>query len=288
MLLAISGCPAGAHDPSSQSLTWTLDPWILAPLLMIAILYGSGMMKLWKKGGSHKVRWRRLLLFWTGWVSLGAALVSPLHELGERLFSAHMIEHEIVMAIAAPLLVLAKPAGIMMWAIPRSLRFKVAARLKARVVQSAWRCLTKPQVATLMHGAVIWTWHAPSLFDAAVSNVALHRLQHVSFFVTAVLFWWAVLRARDLGIAAWNVFVTMLHTSVLGALISLAPRVLYHVQTKNAETWGFRPLEDQQLAGIVMWVPAGTIYAGVAIALLARWIRTSGLRTEQGHVSARI
>lgn len=288
LFLVAGGGPAAAHGSSTPSLAWTFDPWILAPMALVGGLHMVGRAKLWKKGAAgRKVRWQRAVLFWAGWLSLGAALVSPLHELGERLFSAHMVEHEIVMAIAAPLLVLARPAGCMMWALPRGLRLKVAGILKSRSVQSVWQWLTRPQVATVMHGVVIWIWHAPSLFDAAVADVALHRMQHVSFFVTAILFWWAIFRAQHLGVAAWDVFVTMLHTSVLGALISLTPRILYHVQTADAETWGFRPIEDQQLAGIIMWVPAGTIYAGVVIVLVARWIRASGLNAEQGHASAR-
>jgi cytochrome c oxidase assembly factor CtaG len=119
------------------------------------------------------------------------------------------------------------------------------------------------------------------LFDAAVTNVALHRAQHLSFFLTAVLFWWSVLRRSESGAGAWHVFITMLHTSVLGALMALAPHVLYGAQTATAFEWGLTPLEDQQLAGIIMWIPAGTIYAGAALAQLAIWIRQSSGHTRQ-------
>jgi putative membrane protein len=103
----------------------------------------------------------------------------------------------------------------------------------------------------------------------------MHRLQHQSFLLTAILFWWSIFRSSESGVAAWNLFVTMLHTSILGALMALAPRVLYTVQTATAMDWGLSPLEDQQLAGLIMWVPAGTIYAGAALALTAIWIRHS-------------
>jgi putative membrane protein len=128
----------------------------------------------------------------------------------------------------------------------------------------------------LLHGLAIWAWHAPPLFDAAVANIAIHRLQHLSFLLTAILFWWSVLRRSESGVAAWHLFITMLHTGVLGALMALAPRVLYQAQTAAAPEWGLTPLEDQQLAGLIMWVPAGTIYAGAALALTAIWIRQSG------------
>jgi cytochrome c oxidase assembly factor CtaG len=113
------------------------------------------------------------------------------------------------------------------------------------------------------------------LFDAALTNTAVHRLQHLSFFVTAIVFWWAVVWRADYGLAAWTLFLTMVHTSVLGALMTLAPRVLYVAQTETAMTWGMTPLEDQQLAGLIMWIPAGTVYAGAAMAMLALWIGAS-------------
>jgi putative membrane protein len=104
----------------------------------------------------------------------------------------------------------------------------------------------------------------------------------LSFLLTALLFWWSVLRSSESGVAAWHLFITMLHTSVLGALMALAPRVLYTAQTATALDWGLTPLEDQQLAGLIMWVPAGTIYAGAALALTAIWVRHSSNTQERG------
>jgi putative membrane protein len=288
LLLMIGGRAAQAHAIDTKtSLSWTFDPWIVIPLLITGILYLLGATCLLTRSHTGlRTQRNRFALFAAGWLTLAGALVSPLHSLGERLFTVHMIEHEIIMAISAPLIVLARPIGTMMWAFSRRARLLLRAILNASPVRTGWRWLSAPRVATLLHGIAIWTWHAPPLFDAAVTNVVLHRLQHLSFFVTAVLFWWAIFYCRDRGIAAWDVFITMLHTSVLGALISLGPRVLYHVQTEHAQNWGLLPLEDQQLAGIVMWVPAGTIYAGIAIWLIAQWIKTSST-AEQADVPLR-
>ena len=104
----------------------------------------------------------------------------------------------------------------------------------------------------------------------------LHRLQHVSFLVTGVLFWWALVRCRNAGIAAAHLFATMLHTSMLGAIIALAPQILYRLQTSGAAQWGMAPLQDQQLAGLVMWIPAGIVYAGAALLWFAVWVKQSG------------
>jgi putative membrane protein len=286
LVTVVPGGAAYAHGEVANGLhaAWTFDPWIVTPLVTIAILYAAGSWRLWSHGRRRKMQGWRPLAFWFGWISLGAALVSPLHWLGEHLFTFHMIEHEILMAISAPLMVAARPLGIMLWALPRGSRRRTAALLQSWPVRGTWRALAGGGTATLLHGVAIWVWHAPLLFDAAVENITLHRLQHVSFFATAVLFWWAVLWRSPAGAAAWHVFITMLHTSVLGALMALAPRVLYGAQTATAADWGLGPLEDQQLAGVIMWVPAGTIYAGAALALLALWIRRSSENARQADV----
>jgi cytochrome c oxidase assembly factor CtaG len=148
--------------------------------------------------------------------------------------------------------------------------------LHGSVLRAAWTGLTRPVAATLVHGAAIWLWHVPVLFDAAVTNTALHRLQHVSFLVTGVLFWWALLRCRNPGIAAAHLFATMLHTSILGAIIALAPQILYRLQTVGAVQWGMTALQDQQLAGLLMWIPAGLVYAAAALLWFAVWVKRSG------------
>ncbi|WP_407158627.1 cytochrome c oxidase assembly protein [Bradyrhizobium sp. STM 3557] len=286
LVTATFGRAAHAHGEAANDLhaVWTFDPWIVAPLVMVAVLYGAGSWRLRSRGRRGKMPGLRPLAFWFGWISLGAALTSPLHWLGEHLFTFHMIEHEILMAISAPLMVAARPLGIMLWALPRASRWQTAALLRSWPVRGIWRALASGGTATLLHGVAIWIWHAPLLFDAVVENIMLHRLQHVSFFASAVLFWWAVLWRSPAGAAAWHVFITMLHTSVLGALMALAPRVLYGAQTAAAAHWGLTPLEDQQLAGVIMWVPAGTIYAGAALALLALWIRRSSDQARQADV----
>jgi cytochrome c oxidase assembly factor CtaG len=275
VLWAGSACAHGT-DPHGTVAAWTFDPWIVTPLLVLGLLYATGSAVLWRRTAiTRQVRGWQALAYFTGWMSLALALVSPLHWLGEHLLTFHMIEHEIVMAISAPLLALARPIGILLWSLPRRVRIASGRFLKRPAVDAAWRWLSVGRNATLLHGVAIWVWHAPLWFDAAVANVAVHRLQHLSFLLTAILFWWSVLRRGDSGVGAWHLFITMLHTSVLGALMTLAPRVLYEAQTGTAAEWGLTALEDQQLAGLIMWVPAGTIYAGVALALTAIWIRRS-------------
>jgi len=264
---------ASLHDASR----WTWDPWIVAPLALALLLYALGLLRLTHRTApGHGLRAGYTAAYACGWIALAGALLSPLHWYGERLFSMHMIEHEIVMAVAAPLLVLARPAGVLLWALPRRARLGAGAAWRSESVQTMWRHVAAPASATLLHGLAIWFWHVPAAFDAAVATTSLHRLQHLCFLSTALLFWWAMLRRSARGPAMWHLFITMLHTGILGALMTLAPRVLYRLQTQAAPAFGLTALEDQQLAGVIMWVPAGTVYAGAALVLAALWIRGAG------------
>ncbi|KPH05840.1 cytochrome c oxidase assembly protein (plasmid) [Rhizobium acidisoli] len=271
--------PAVAHEghAHSTSLAWTADPWIIGPLGLSAILYASGSLRFRTRSPAGRRDFaRRSLAFWLGWLVLAGALVSPLHWLGEQLFTVHMVEHELVMAVSAPLIVLARPAAMLLWGLPKTISREAGRAIATKTVRRTWNFLSRGTAATLVHGIAIWAWHAPVLFDAAIESVSLHRLQHLCFFATAILFWWSVIWKTNRGLAAWHLFLTMLHMSVLGALIALSPNVLYGLQTRGSANWGLSPLEDQQIAGLVMWVPAGIIYAAVALALAALWIRDSG------------
>ena len=264
---------------------WTFDPVVLGLLLASAGLYGFGTLRLWRHAGRGRgVRHWQVLSYGGGWLLLAGALVSPLHWLGEHLFSAHMIEHEIVMAGAAPLLALSRPTSAFLWALPPALRRALGAAGRQPVVRRPWRWMTAPLSATLLHGAVIWLWHAPPLFEAAVRSEGLHRLQHLTFLLSALVFWWALFRRAEFGAAVLHLFATMIHMTLLGALITFAGRVLYVRQTGFAEYWELTPLEDQQLAGLIMWVPAGTVYAAAALAFAALWIHQSSRKPR--HVPA--
>ena len=280
---------AHAHSGGAEELIgWTLDPWVVTPLLLAGAAYAIGVTALWRRAGTGRgVRGWHVVAYATGWSALTGALVSPLHAIGEQLFTAHMVEHEIVMAVAAPLLVLARPAAVFLWAWPNPLRQGIARAARHHSSRAVWSLATAPVAATVLHGGAIWIWHAPVLFDAAVTHLVLHRLQHLSFLLTALLFWWALLRNCGAGAAAGHLFITMTHTSLLGALLTFAPRVLYRVQTVHAGDWGLTPIQDQQLAGLVMWVPAGTIYAGAALGFAALWITRSANAWEAGNATRR-
>jgi putative membrane protein len=254
-----------------MELEWEWDTIVLVPLAISLLLYSTGLLRLWARAGVGRgVSLTQAGCFAAGWLTLVGALVSPLHEYGEHLFLAHMIEHELLMAVAAPFLALSRPIGTFLHAIPRGGRLMLIGWSTVTPVRQSWAWLTRPLTATILHGIAIWIWHVPALLDATVQNELMHRLQHVSFLVTALFFWWAIIRrpVRDYGIGAMHVFATMVHTGLLGALLTLAPRVFYPVQTADAQLFGLTPLEDQQLAGLFM-----------CVYLLARWLRGAGERT---------
>jgi putative membrane protein len=269
------GVPPAPHDLWTA---WSWDPGIVLPLLAAGWLYAAGLRALWHAAGRGRgVRGRDAAAFALGWLTLVVALVSPLHRLGEALFSAHMIQHELLMAVAAPLLVLGRPLVPFVWALSPAARRAVGRWTGAPAARSTWAVVTHPLTAWGLHAVAIWIWHLPSLYDASVRSELVHALQHASFLGTGLLFWWSVLGASRRGRvgAPWAVlslFGTALHTTILGALLTFSTRVWYPVYGATTAAWGLTPLEDQQLAGLIMWVPAGLVYLAAALVLLASWL----------------
>lgn len=281
LLLALPA-PLRAHVPdagvASPALTWSGEPWLLAVLAGVALLYVAGLRNLWRSAGTGRgLSMPRAWAFGGGWLTLLAALVSPLDTLGSELFSAHMVQHELLMIVAAPLLVLGRPLAVWTWSMPRRWRARIAGGLTTGIIAGPWAALTHPVSAWALHALALWLWHAPVLFDAALRTRWIHDLQHASFLSTALLFWWAVLgpgvhrATRPAGLL--YLFTTMAHTTALGALLTLAPTSWYAPYVATSVQLGLDPLEDQQLGGLVMWVPGGLVYLLATLALLASLMR---------------
>ena len=248
---------------------------LVSSLIVVAACYGLGLMRLWRRAGIGKgISRGQALAFAAGWVALVAALVGPLHELSEQLLSAHMVQHELLMVVAAPLFATSSPAVALAWLWPRT------ASKTFHVVHA----VTAPAVVWLLHAAALWIWHMPALYQAAVENEQIHALQHTCFFVSACLFWWGIGHGRygrlGGGAAVIYVFTTAMHSGALGALLTFAPSLWYPIYASTTAAFGLTPLEDQQLAGLIMWIPAGVVFTGVGLAFLAGWIRESERRVR--------
>jgi cytochrome c oxidase assembly factor CtaG len=283
LLLTLAAGPALAHsvDPAAPP-GWTLDLWITGPLALAAGLFGLGFARLAGRSrtGAASLR-RRGLLFAAGWSVLTLAVVSPLHQLGERSFTAHMLEHELMMLLAAPLMVLAEPLAVMLWAFPAPARRAIGGWSRSGAVQRPWRTLVDPVVATLAQAAALWLWHAPALFDRALAHEGWHVAQHLSFLVTALLFWSAMLhgrqRSRNYGPAALCLFATSVVSGALGAFMAFSESPWYpRYEAMGLAPLGLSPTEDQQLAGLLMWVPGGLVHAVAALALVGLALRDHG------------
>jgi putative membrane protein len=265
---------------------WSWDPLVVLALVLSGGLYARGVALLWERAGVDRgIRRLEALAFAGGWLALFVALVSPLDALGGVLFSAHMVQHEVLMLLAAPLMVLGRPLVAFLWALPESgglSRERATRWTQAPAVARAWSALTRPLVAFVLHGLALWLWHLPSLYQATLASDFVHAFQHLSFFGTAALFWWALVHGRygrlGYGVAVVYLFLTGLHSGVLGALLTFAPRLWYPIYAARTARWGLSPLEDQQLAGLVMWIPAGVVFVLFGLALFAAWLGESERR----------
>jgi cytochrome c oxidase assembly factor CtaG/cytochrome c2 len=263
------------------------DPLISGSLALFAALYAAGVWRMWRRAGRGQgVRGWEAACFAFGWISLAAALQSPMAVLAELLFSVHMTQHEVLMLVAAPLIVLGRPLTAILWALPAGSRRGASLWTRRRAWSVAWRAVTGPLTVFLLHGAALWIWHLPSLYQAALGNPWIHAVQHLSFVLTSALFWWALLHGRygraGYGVGVFYVFATAIHTGALGALLTFAPRVLYPVYTARAGHLHGRvnPLEDQQLGGLLMWVPFGVVFVVAGLAMFLAWMGESERRVR--------
>lgn len=250
-----------------------LDVVVAVGLALGAGLYGIGA----GRAGRRALPWPRRLAFTVGWTTLGVAVLSPIDRLAASLFWAHMVQHQLLMVVAAPLLVVSRPLTAMLRALPG--RARQAATRWRRVAGAPWRELTRPSTGALAFALALWGWHVPALYEAALRSDVVHAAEHASFLGAGALFWWTVIRRRtDAGLAAICLFVTAAHTGVLGGLLTLAPTVWYPGQSVGAA--GLASIEDQQLAGLVMWVPSGVAFVGAALVVLARWLAEAERRVS--------
>lgn len=278
LIIALAACffagDARAHAgdapiaPDQLWHHWNFDPLVWAPLLVAHWAYGRGVVRAWRRAGVGRVvpNWR-VGCFLAGELLLVAALISPLDPLGETLLSAHMLQHIVLTTLAPPLLALGAPTMAWLWALPRAWRGASLVRVLAVLGDR----LSRPLSATAVHALALWAWHAPALFQAALADPTLHTLEHLSFFATALVFWQAVLRRHVAPIlAAICILATFVQSGVLGGVLSLAPAPLYPAYGDYSMLWGLSALEDQQLAGLAMWAPAGLIYFAAFLAVLSR------------------
>jgi cytochrome c oxidase assembly factor CtaG len=287
----VMGGELRAHGLAAEAIhRWHWEPITVGLLVASAALYAAGTRAVWRRAGVGRgVRRWQACSFAGGLLSLALALLSPVVWLSTILFSMHMTQHEILMLVAAPLLVFGQPLFAMLWALPRGGRESWGRWSQRPFVARSWQALTGPLTVFLMHAFALWIWHTPRLYEAALHSEAIHAVEHLCFVLTAALFWWAMIHGRygriGYGIAVLYIFLTAIHSSVLGALMTISPGVLYTDYAAAGALWHVDPLEDQQLAGLLMWVPSGLVFIIFGLALFAAWLGQSDKRVDLGSVA---
>jgi putative membrane protein len=261
---------------------WSFDPPVLLTL-GFAMLYWVGSRRTVTPERTRvEQRWRSLW-FYAGAATLIIALASPLDALSEQLFWAHMTQHVLLLVVAPPLIVLARP-WIRLWrALPLDARRSIGRGLgqgeRAAPLRAASRTLGGPLVSFLLFSVVLLGWHIPALFDATLRSSALHAFEHTLFFTTALMFWKQVidsppLHAR-LGPPQRVIYVigVMIVSWVLAIVLALAPHPLYELYAHEASRpGGISAIADQQIAAGIMWVPGSITFVVVIFAHVHRWL----------------
>jgi cytochrome c oxidase assembly factor CtaG len=225
--------------------------------------------------------------------TLLVALLPPIAGLAEKLGWVHMIQHTALMMVAAPLFVLGSPGSHMSAALPSGwsrMLWRQARRI--RVWRLPYFQVSQPILIWLLFALTLWIWHVPVLYEGALRSRFVHDLQHLTFFLTAALFWQALLhpirrRRLNQGLGVLYLFLASIHSTALGVLMALSPVVWYPTYESTAPAMGYPALLDQQIAGYIMWMPACMMYAAIAVALCASWLL--GMRDplpgrREGHV----
>lgn len=258
------GQPVAPHDLWTA---WNLDPLTLAGMGTLVWLYSRGSRRRLNR------RWFVIAL-----AALAIALISPLEALSGALASAHMVQHLLLILVAAPALVRSSAGEGVLAGLPSPVRKRFgAARLALGLTPARIRLLANPVLIWLLHAAALLFWHAGGPYQAALVSTPLHYLEHATFLLTALWFWQLVLLTRHRsadwpGVGLLMVFALALQSVGLALLMTFAESPWYPAYENSAAAFGFTALADQHLAGVIMWVPAGFVYTAVGLGRLWRWL----------------
>lgn len=247
---------------------WNWEPSIVigTALLVGLYLYGIGPLRR-KYHLADEVKRGQVVAFLLGVFIMFLALVSPLDELGDSyLFSAHMVQHLFITLVGPPLLLIGTPG----WLLQPLLR--------NRVVFLIARLFTFPALAFFLYNADFWLWHAPPLYNATLENQGIHILEHVTFIVFGILNWWPIFSPSEelprlsLGGQVLYIFLAGMPTVALGAGLTFFPP-LYAPYLAAPRIWGLSAAVDQQLGGLIMWIPGNIFYIVIISILFIQWMQ---------------
>jgi cytochrome c oxidase assembly factor CtaG/cytochrome c2 len=270
-------------------MDWSFEPWIVASLAVAMVWYCIGLQRIRRRVGSGRIaRIDAVAAFAAGIGVLVIALLSPIDRFGEQLFSVHMVQHLLLIMVAAPLLAWSRPTLVFIWAFPLRGRKGVGRAWTGAGLRGAIRGIMHPLPVWLLFTGSFVFWHFPRPYGWALANEWVHAAEHLSFFVTALMFWTIVFEpatTRRLSYGATLVFVSTnaILSGLPGALMILAPRPLYTVHAAGVAAWHLTLIQDQQLAGLIMWIPGGLVYVIAVCFVFVRWLAEPDRRTPSRH-----
>ena len=278
--LGLLTAPVAAQTSHFSQLGWNWNPLILASLALAGLAYVRGLFHLNTAVRARLFGRLRYAAFAAGIVTLFIALISPFDILDDQLFSAHMVQHLVLLMIAPPLLILGRPALACFWAFPLPGRRAIGRVWIRSGLKHAVDLVMSPIFVWLLCSAALWFWHLPGPYGWALGSESVHAFEHVCFFLTSLMFWSLVLeplgrRRMDYGSTLLFVATFGVQTGLLGALLTFAGRPLYAAHLSTTAAWGLTPLEDQQLAGLIMWIPASLIHLTTLGVLFVVWMHTA-------------
>lgn len=284
-----------APAPSFQAIlsAWHWRPDVALVLFALGGAYALGWRRVRRLGHRRLAPVWRLAAYLGGLASVALALLSPVASLAHGLFTAHMVQHQLLLMAAAPLLLLGEPFPLVLWALPpgwrRALGPSLARGGRARAVL---RLATWMPVAGLVYTANLWAWHLPAAYEAALAHPLVHDLEHLAFFGTAVLFWWPIVnpaprlhRLRGpfhYGLRIAYLVLATAQNTLLGALLGLTERVLYPSYAAGPRPFGWTALDDQAFGGGIMW-SGGHMYLIAILVLVARAMDSEGRPQPAGR-----
>jgi putative membrane protein len=257
---------AGVGAGGDFWLAWSWDPLMVVALLVPVALYTAGLLRSRGRRGRF-LPWWRPTLYYAGWTALALGLVSPVDTFSDELFFMHMIQHMLLTMLGVPLVLLGAPFVPTMRGFPPWLRRRVVIPVaRDPRLRQTLRFVTRPLVSLALYVAVLWAWHLPFLYELALTSAPVHILEHATFIAAAVAFWWTVIDPAPLrprigyAVRLPYLIAATLQGIALGAYITFYDGVLYPFYETAQRPWGMKLMDDQQLAGLVMWVPGSMMY----------------------------
>jgi putative membrane protein len=280
--------PLWAHTPAEGATSaewhWRLDVFLV--LICFATIYVRGWLQL-RKHNSRAVQSWQLALYLLGLAAIAAALLSPIDELASVSLSMHMVQHLLLLMISPLLVLLANPFAYCLWGVPEKLRHGIGRLFVRRsVFRSAIWVMTLMPVTWPLYVLNLWAWHSPALYQLALREPGVHDAEHISFFLTALFFWWPIVNPSprlhgqiSYGYRIIYLVAATLQNTLLGMAISIPDRVLYPFYATVPQLRALAPIDDQALGGGIMWV-SGHMYLIPILVLVARLLQQEAVLNQ--------